>query len=108
MNRYYEAHLTVTPKSGQRWVGPVDMSYMDFADRSAEVGWKASMFEHDDVDDVAGKWFLSARNTDADAIINEVKGMVHGLTCSDYTVERWKIEWTLYDSKLGHDLEKVQ
>jgi hypothetical protein len=72
-------------------------------------GWKASMFEEDEVDNIAGKWFASFRHENSDTIIAEVKGMVAGLgEVAGLKVERWKIEWTLFDSKLGHELENMQ
>lgn len=98
----YEAHITVEPGCDT-----VELTYEEFVARSAESMWKASKFEHDDVDGIAGKWFLSASADNRDVIVMGVAGMVHGLECSGFTVLRWKIEETLYDSKAGDNLDAV-
>jgi hypothetical protein len=94
----YEAHITVQPSA--------EHSYAEFAAALRELGWKPSMFEHDEVDDIAGKWFVSYASDDRDEIINEVKGMIHGLSCAGEEVLRWKIEQTLFDSKAGCGIEE--
>jgi hypothetical protein len=93
----YESHITVSPKE-------IEISYSQFSNRSSELGWKTSKFEHDDVDGIAGKWFLSYRSKSRETIITETAGMVHGLICSGFEVLRWKIEQTVADSKLGSEL----
>src|SRR6187455_1929922 len=49
---YYEVHITVEPK-------PLT-TYEEFVDNLPSM-WRASKFEHDDVDHIQGKWFLSGR-----------------------------------------------
>jgi cellobiose phosphorylase len=106
---YYEVHLTVDPKD-------TETSYEMFAWTAADSGWKASKFEHDDVDNTVGKWFMSNRYEVSSEMLpsaqiyliqQEIIGWVHGLSCNDMVVERWKIEQTLADSKLGHKLEDL-
>lgn len=101
---YFEAHLTVEQADQADMFMP---TFMDFAIRSKEIGWKASRFDHDDVDGAVGKWFLSFRADYRSDIINETKGMIHSLECSGLTVLRWKIEQTVADSKLGHSIEEL-
>lgn len=98
----YEAHITVEPGCDT-----VELTYEDFVARSDELGWKASKFEHDDVDGIAGKWFVSLRSNSRARIVLETQGMVHGLECSGFSVLRWKIEQTVADSKLGDTLEDL-
>lgn len=94
----YEAHITVEPHD--------EFGYDTFA-RLSDVGWRASKFEHDDVDGIAGKWFLSHASDNRDAIMTEVQGMAHGLACSGFTVLRTKLEETLFDTKDGDDLDNM-
>lgn len=96
ITRYFEAHITFMPDSVEMYRDK--MSYAEFAEAMSELGWRASKFEHDDVDGIAGKWFVSARDASYAKLESEVRGMVHGLSASG-TVERYKIEETLLDSK---------
>lgn len=95
----YEAHITVEPHD--------EMPYGEFVESARELGWKASIFEADEVDHADGKWFLSCSSAARNTLINEVKGMVHGLSSSGFEVARWKIEATVADSKLGHELDHI-
>lgn len=97
MSKDYEIHLTLTAGGGE-------LTYEQFVQRSKELGWKASVFEHDDVDGIAGKWFLTTHASSEPQAIDLVKGMVHGLECSDFTVERSKIELIIFDTKRGDKL----
>lgn len=100
---YFEAHITVRPPSTEEQYRTKE-GWEQFADTSRELGWRASKFEVDEVDDATGLWFLSYRSEDRQTIENEVRGMVHGLSCSDFEVVRYKIEDTLLDSKSGDEL----
>ncbi len=98
--RYFEAHLTVTPRRGH--------DFEAFSSHVQQLGWRASTFEADEVDGAAGKWFASARSTFCEDIIVAVKHAVAKLQHAGWEVERWKVEYTLWDSKLGHELGRVQ
>lgn len=97
----YEAHITVEPMVAESF------SYEDFAAYVAEAGWRASKFEHDDVDGIAGKWFLSCAYDERDVICRRTTHSVEHLTKRGFTVLRWKIEETLFDSKHGDKLCEV-
>lgn len=101
---YYEAHITVEPLEAESF------SYSDFADAIAQdhKSWRASKFEHDDVDNIADKWFLSAKCNELDAIKWAVRTMLADLRSHGFVIERWKIEEAVLDSKHGDDEEKLQ
>lgn len=92
----YEMHITVEPGCDT-----VELSYEDFVQRSKELDWKASKFEHDDVDGIAGKWFISAHCATFDSAMNCIRSMVHGLECSGFSVLRAKVEHIVFDTKKG-------
>ena len=101
-----EAHITVEPRDFSNVDDAFWIAYGDFVARSLELGWRASKFDHDDVDGIAGKWFLT-RNGPRGDIGQELIGMVHGLECSGFTVLRSKIELVLFDTKVGHELDSL-
>lgn len=88
----FEAHITVEPHTG--------LSYESFT-RMSDVGWRASKFDHDDVDGIAGKWFLTMGSDDRNLIVVELQVMVAGLQETGFVVTRWKLEKTIADSKDG-------
>lgn len=102
----YEVHITIEPPgpstSDQEWI-----DWDAFVKSSAELGWKASVFEHDEVDGIAGKWFLSYASDNRDHIMAETQGMAHGLECSSLTVLRVKLEQTLFDTKDGDVVDNM-
>jgi|SRR6185369_3326168 len=94
---YYEAHITFEPAKSEGY------TYENFASGMRALGWRASKFEHDDVDGIAGKWFVSARDKSYSRLKGRVVGMVNGLSyCGK--VMRYKIEETMLDSKEGDTL----
>lgn len=93
----HEMHITVEPDTSI-------VTYNEFVERSKELDWKASMFDHDDVDGIQGKWFLTNHAASYDAALNELKGMVHGLSCSGFEVTRAKVEHIVFDTKRGDTL----
>ena len=111
---YYETHLTFDPKNAE-------VPYEDFARVAKEMGWKASKFEHDDVDGIEGMWFMSNRCDDPEKISvpdalggtqitnlkDEILGWIHGCSANGLECIRWKVERTVADSKLGHTLEDL-
>lgn len=97
-----EAHITVEPGCDA-----VEITYEGFVDRSKEVGWRASMFDHDDVDGIAGKWFLTQNGTLGE-LRNGLPSMVHGLECSGFSVLRAKLEIIYFDTKLGGTWEDLK
>lgn len=100
---YYEAHITVEPLNAESF------SYEDFVDAIAQdhKAWRASKFEHDDVDNIADKWFLSAKSTELVSIKWTVKSMLADLRLHGFTIDRWKIEEAVLDSKHGDGEEKL-
>ena len=96
---YCEIHLTVEPMVAESF------SYEDFAEAASEDGhWKASKFEHDDVDNIEGKWFLTARaDTQAEAMAL-LLAKVEELREHEFVVLRAKIEDTVFDTKHGDKL----
>lgn len=92
---HYEAHITVAPLAAESF------SYEDFAEGVKPFHWRASKFEHDDVDEIAGKWFLSAKSSHLDSIKWSVVCMITWLRERGFVIERWKIEDAVLDSKHG-------
>lgn len=99
----YEAHITVEPATGEG-----DVSFERFAEVVQQGGqWRASKFEHDDVDGMAGKWFMSYASDDRNNIFQVTQDTVAGLKDAGATVLRWKIEETLFDTKGNGALERM-
>lgn len=96
---YYEAHITITPDSF--------ITYEDFAAGVANDDWRVGKFEHDDVDGIAGKWFISAKHRSETRIREMVRGMLSSLEVAELAVERWKIEEAMMDSKHGDSEEML-
>jgi hypothetical protein len=97
---YYEAHITVEAGTEDQWEG--------FARASRSVGWRASKFSEDEVDDMSGKWFLSYRHEILDVVKATIIGSVRGITSLGFQVLRYKIEDTLLDSKHGDTIEGLE
>lgn len=98
---YYEAHVTFEASSDDDWDG--------FATVVKELGWRASRFSDDDVDHYEGKWFISARHSQLDAIAESLRVVIKDLRSEGFnlTVVRYKLEETLLDSKYGDTLPGV-
>jgi hypothetical protein len=100
INKHFELNITVEPCKG---ASPYESFQLD----AYNLGWKTSKFDHDDVDDIAGKWFATRHA--------ETKGgakalMVLALDAfkkAGYTVSRWKIEKIVFDSKHGSSLDDL-
>lgn len=95
----YEAHITCEPSD--------EYTYEEFVAAAKVWGWKASRFDHDDVDGIAGKWFCSYGSDDRDKIIAELQGLVHGMEAAGTPVIRAKLEETLFDTKHGDTIDKI-
>lgn len=98
--RYYEAHITVQAAEEVQWD--------HFAATARKYGWKASKFDEDEVDDMSGMWFLSARHPSYEFIASDIVDQIHLLNLTGFIVLRYKIEDTLLDSKLGDTLEGLE
>jgi hypothetical protein len=99
IERYCEAHITVTPHP--------TVSFHQFNEMVNSWGWKASLFEVDEVDQATGMWFLSAREDESSYLAKRVIAANQGLIVRGYKVLRSKIERTLWDTKLGDKLEDL-
>lgn len=88
---YYEAHITCD--SGN--------DFDEFTTIAKYNGWRSSRFDEDNVDFYNGKWFLSYRETDLKTMKSSIKLIINELKQAGYSVIRWKIEDTLFDSKYG-------
>lgn len=97
---YYEAHITVeVPDSA--WQYAEKFGYEAFCVAAEGMGWKASKFEYDDVDNIAGMWFMSAKDNVRDNLKKDVYNTLEALEGFGLTVARWKIEKAILDSKYG-------
>lgn len=99
---YFEAHITVDPSPTEamyRNKTPVD--YESFCFAAEALGWKCSKFDHDDVDGIAGMWFMSAKSGKWEVIQVDVLNTVATLEAAGYTVARAKIENAVWDTKYG-------
>lgn len=97
---YYEAHITVEAGTDDQWGS--------FSQAARRVGWRASKFDEDEVDDMSGKWFLSRRHELLDVIEQTIVGTVRAIEDLGMIVIRYKIEDTLLDSKHGDKLEGLE
>lgn len=97
---YYEAHITVEAGTEDQW------AY--FAEGARSVGWRASKFSEDEVDDMSGKWFLSYRHEILDVVKVTIIGIVRAINRLGFQVLRYKIEDTLLDSKHGDTIEGLE
>lgn len=93
---YYEAHITVEPAT--------DRTFDQFRFAWSDDTWRVSSFSEDDVDQIEGKWFITCRHTSYQMIHTRVHNKVRELTEAGLTVQRYKIEDTLLDSKHGDTL----
>lgn len=93
---YFELHVTVEESKL--------MQFADFALLAEEIGWRASRFDEDLVDDYHGKWFASARVKDRNAICDELHSAIDKFAGHGCAILRWKAEDTLLDSKHGDTL----
>jgi hypothetical protein len=102
--RYYEAHVTVdAPVAAQD-----EENWQEFKFLAGPLGWRASKFSEDEVDDYHGKWFLSARGEILEDVIMSVETVVVALSGYGYKVLRWKVEDTVLDSKHGDKLNALR
>lgn len=106
-DKYLEAHITVEPFT-EEIQAKLGYTYDNFSIDAQKVGWKSSKFEHDDVDGIAGKWFMSARFDERIKACEDVSATCLTLVESGFKVLRWKIERTLYDSNLGDSLTQME
>lgn len=77
-DRYCEAHVTVQPHAGT--------DFASFARMVRGWNWKASTFEVDEVDDIAGMWFLSARDDCPKQLARDVLLVNRALSSRGYVV----------------------
>jgi hypothetical protein len=89
-------HVTVTPLD--------ERLYGDFTSMANAFGWKTSKFDHDDVDDITGKWFMTSHADTEDEARSALSWCVETLAQYGLTVERHKIEHVIFDTKRGDTL----
>lgn len=99
----YEMHITVTPLSAEEQRSR-KFNYETFVEASKKLGWKASMFDHDDVDGIAGKWFITSHASHYGRATSKLASMARELETGGLTVERAKIEHIVFDTKRGDAL----
>lgn len=95
---YFELHVTVDSE------GSSEVDFEAFKRMMTLIGWKASRFDQDDVDDYHGKWFASQRCTTDASIREELSAVLFVCSTCYWPVLRWKAEDTLLDSKHGDTL----
>ena len=88
----YEAHITVEAR---------DDLWGNFQEMGRLNDFKTSRFDIDEVDNMDGKWFMTAGQENLDDLKLAVKAMLMGLSFMNYNIVRFKIEETLLDSKDG-------
>jgi hypothetical protein len=99
---YYEAHVTVEAVEGDG--EEAARAWQAFKLACGTLGWRASKFSEDEVDDYHGKWFISWRGEELDATMDSIRSVVDMLEKGEYKIIRWKVEDTVYDSKHGDTL----
>lgn len=90
---YYEAHITIEP------VQRGTIHWDNLNDIASEKKWHVSRFTLEDKGD-----FVSYRSEQLRDICEAVADMARTLERCGFTVLRWKIEDTLFDSKRGDEL----
>jgi hypothetical protein len=97
----FEIHITLEPCGNK--------SYDEFvAVVLGTIGsWKVRKFEHDGVDGMEGKWFLTRRESTLEMAKTRARQIVRCLEFFNAQVLRFKIEQTMIDSKLGDDYETL-
>lgn len=99
---YFEAHITVDPKPTEEMYRNKNLrDYSVFVTAAGHLGWKCSKFEHDDVDQIAGMWFMSYKTWDFQEMREAVTTAVETLEAAGWTVARAKIENAVWDTKYG-------
>lgn len=89
---YCEMHITVEPAV---------MSTQEFRELVAGDDWLFSAFSEDDVDGIQGKWFLTSRAPTQAQAMTMLVDKVTQLRDLGLTVNRAKIEDTVFDTKHG-------
>lgn len=89
---YCEMHITVEPAV---------MSTQEFRELVAGDDWLFSAFSEDDVDGIQGKWFLTSRAPTQAQAMTMLVDKVTELRDLGLTVNRAKIEDTVFDTKHG-------
>ncbi len=92
---YYECHITIEASERINWDW--------FADMARSLGWRASKFDEDEVDDMSGNWFLSFRGPSLAVCKSHILEALSVVRHNELLVLRWKIEDTVLDSKYGDD-----
>lgn len=90
---YYEAHITVEP------IERGTIHWDNFNDLAATKDFRVSTFTMDGAKD-----FMSCRDESLRSICERVADMVRSIERGGWTVLRWKIEDTLFDSNRGDSL----
>lgn len=103
----YEAHITVEPVALSTPEGELEQ-WNIFCALVNGADWRVSKFDHDEVDGIAGKWFLTYGSDHRDIIMMRTYAAHEGLVSRGYTVLRWKVEETVYDSKAGADIDELR
>lgn len=99
---YFEAHITVDPKPTEEMYRNKNLAdYGIFCNAAEILGWKCSKFDHDDVDNIVGMWFMSAKADTWDEIKELTQYAVESLEAAGWTVARAKIENAVWDTKYG-------
>lgn len=99
---YFEAHITVDP--GATFKATQDKAFADYGTfcLAAEMlGWKCSKFDHDDVDNIEGMWFMSAKSEKWGVIQQDVLNAISIFEATGYVIVRAKIENAVWDTKYG-------
>ena len=94
---YYEAHITIEPQVGATFADRL-------GDAAGEKGWRMSTFAMFKPGQPQPDAFISYRDKSLRSIVEAVQDMVRTLERRGFTVLRWKIEDTLFDSKRGDAL----
>lgn len=95
----YEAHITVEARDGLWGI---------FQETGRLKDFKTSRFDIDEVDNMDGKWFMTAGRDNLDDLKLAVRVMLMALSFMNYSVVRFKIEETLLDSKDGATIDDIR
>ncbi len=97
---YYECHVTIEPPTTVERVQELDTI-------SKSRGWRMSTFTMLKPGAEPPNAFISYRNQDYDKTLAGVRAVIDDVEAHGFTVLRWKIEDTLFDSNKGDTLGMI-
>jgi hypothetical protein len=94
---YFEAHVTIEPVEGDRWVR--------FVEIAKKVRFDVATFTKDSTG--ADSMIGTGKGHDRDALRDRMLDMVTALFNEDFVVTRYKLESTILDSRIDDEVARL-